>query len=59
MMRDAALKFLYGEKRKAKQSLGQAETRPGVKQEELDNLRHRIEVLEWLEPLVLNAKEEE
>ena len=58
MMRDAALKYIYAEKRKAKQSLGQAETRPGVKQDELDNLRQRIEVLEWLEPLVLNAEEE-
>ena len=58
MMRDAALKYIYTEKRKAKQSLGQAESRPGVTQEELDNLRLRIEVLEWLEPLVLNAEEE-
>lgn len=57
-MRDAALKFIYAEKRKAKIALGQAETRPGVKQDELDNLRQRIEVLEWLEPLVLNAEEE-
>ena len=39
MMRDAALRYIYGEKRKAKQSLGQAETRPGVTQDELDHLR--------------------
>lgn len=56
-MRNAALKFIYTEKRKAKQSLGQAENRPGVKQEELDNLRQRIEVLEWLEPIVLKEEE--
>ena len=58
MMRDAALRFIYAEKRKAKIALGQAENRPGVTQEELGNLLLRIEVLEWLEPLVLNAEEE-
>lgn len=58
MMRDAALKYIYTEKRKAKIALGQAETRHGVTQEELDNLQQRIEVLEWLEPLVINAEEE-
>ena len=57
-MRDAALKYIYTEKRKAKIALGQAEARPRVTQEELDNLRQRIEVLEWLEPLALNAEEE-
>ena len=58
MMRDAALKYIYAEKRKAKIALGQAENRPGVTQDELEALETKIAVLEWLEPLALNAEEE-
>ena len=58
MMRDVALAYIYREKRRAKIALGQAESRPGVTQDELDALETKIAVLEWLEPLALNAEEE-
>lgn len=57
--RERALEYLYRELRKAKIALGQAETRPGVTHQELKNLRNKIEVLDYLTPLVLTAKEDE
>ena len=57
--RERALEYLYRELRKAKIALGQVETRPGVTHQELKNLRNKIEVLDYLTPLVLTAKEDE
>ena len=56
---DRALEYLYRELKRAKISLGQAENRPGVTIEELETLRNKILVLDYLTPLVLAAKEEE
>lgn len=52
-IQEAAQKYLYKELKNAKIALGRAETRPGVTQEELDNLNRKIAVLDWLTPLAL------
>ncbi len=44
----AALNYLYGELRKAKHALGHAESRKGVTREELVNLNHKINNIDWL-----------
>lgn len=56
--REEALRFLYKNLREAKIALGRAESRPGVKREELDNLERKIAVLDWMIPLVIKAGEE-
>ncbi len=56
--REAALRMLYKQLREAKFALGQAEKKPGVKPEELDNLERKIAVLDWMIPLVIKAEEE-
>ena len=56
-MRELALGYLYREIKRARIALGKAEYRPGVTQEELDNLRQRIEVLEWISAVVLKEEE--
>lgn len=53
-----ALHFLYKQLREAKIAYGRAENRPGVKREELDNLLRKINVLDWMIPLVMNAEDE-
>lgn len=58
-MRDIAQKWLYGELRKTKIVFGQAESRHGVKQEELDNLKRKIDVLDYLTTLVNKEPVEE
>lgn len=58
-MRDIAQKWLYGELRKTKIAFGQAESRHGVKQEELDNLKRKIDVLDYLTTLVNKEPVEE
>ena len=57
--REEALRILYKQLREAKISLGYAESKTGVKQEELDNLQRKIVVLDWMIPLVLTANEED
>lgn len=57
--REKALEYIYRELRKAKIAFGQAETRSGVTPQELENLQKKIDVLDYLTPLVLAAKEEE
>lgn len=54
-IQEAAQKYLYKELKRAKISLGQAENRPGVIQEELDNLKRKIAVLDWLTPFALSG----
>lgn len=56
--REEALRILYKQLREAKLALGHAENKPGVKQEELDNLQRKIAVIDWMIPLVIAAKEE-
>jgi hypothetical protein len=51
-IRDRALDYLYREMKKAKISLGQAEARPGVTSQELENLQNKIDVFDWLTTLV-------
>lgn len=50
--RDRALQYLYRELKKAKIALGQAETRPGVTSQELENLQNKIDMFDWLTVLV-------
>ena len=57
--REDALRFLYKNLREAKIAFGRAENRPNVKQEEFDNLQRKIAVMDWVIPLVIQAKEEE
>ena len=57
-MQQKALKWLYGQLKKAKVDLGKAECRPGVTQVELETLRERAEVIDWIIPLVIKADDE-
>ena len=57
--RKMALNWLYRELKRAKIALGHAETRPGVKREELDNLQRKIDVLDYLTTLVNKEPVEE
>lgn len=52
-MFDKAITYLYKQLKDTRISLGHAERRPGVTDEELDNLRGRIGVIEWLTGVVL------
>ena len=56
--REEALRMLYKQLRQAKTALGHAESKPNVKQEELDNLERKIAVLDWMIPLVIKAEED-
>ena len=47
-----ALNYLYSELRKSKHALGHAESRKGVTQEELSNLKRKIENIDWIICLV-------
>ena len=52
-MREIALKWLYKELKKTRVALGHAEWKPNVKQRELDDLRGKIDILEYLCGLVI------
>ena len=56
-MRDRALRFVEIMIRDTRQSIGRAERKPGVRQEELENLNSKLEMLEWISGVVLAAKE--
>lgn len=56
--RDEALRFLYKNLWESKTALSRAETRPGVTAEELANLQKKIDVIDWIVPLVIKAEEE-
>lgn len=51
-MSEIALKWLYKELKKARVALSYAECKEGVKQQELDDLRGKIDLLEYLASLV-------
>lgn len=55
-IRENALSFLYRELRAAKIALGHAEGRPGVTQDELDNLQKRIDAIDWMLPIVIKEE---
>lgn len=55
---EKTLEYLYREQRKAKHAYGQAEYRPGVTMEELDNLRWKIQAIDYCIGLVLAASHE-
>lgn len=57
-MREIALKWLYKELKKAKVALGHAEWKPNVNHQELDDLRGRIDILEYLCGLVIKEEVE-
>lgn len=55
-MRTKALKWIEKQIRQTRQALGRAEYKPGVKPEELENLRGKIEVLEFISGAALRAE---
>lgn len=52
-MREIALKWLYKELKRTRVALGHAEWKPNVNHQELDELRGRIDILEYLCGLVI------
>ena len=52
-MREKALKWLYRELKRTRVAFGHAEWKPNVKQRELDELRGKIDILEYLCGLVI------
>lgn len=57
-MWEQALDYLYKEIKKTKVSIGHAERKPGVTQQELDDLNRKAEILELTAALVLKEGEE-
>lgn len=57
--RDKALEWIEKQIRQTRQALGRAEYKPGVKPDELENLRGKIEVLEFISGAVLKADDTE
>ena len=55
-MRDDALSYLYKKLKKARIALAFAESKPGTTKKELDNIQHKIHVLEWISALVLKEE---
>lgn len=53
--RDKAFEWIEKQIRQTRQALGRAEYKPRVKAEELENLRGKIEVLEFISGAVLRA----
>lgn len=47
-MKELALKYLYRQLKKARFSLGEAESKQNVDVDEIANLKIKIDVLEWL-----------
>ena len=55
-MRDDALSYLYKKLKKARIALAFAESKPGTTQKELDSIKRKIAVLEWISALVLKEE---
>ncbi len=51
-IRETAQRELYKRQKRLKISLGNAETRPGVTAGELDNIRRKLEIIDYLIGLV-------
>lgn len=58
-MKLLALTYLYRLLREAKSSLTHAEYRPNVPPEELSFLRQRIEILDYIIPIILKSEDDE
>lgn len=54
-MRDQALEYLHKQLKKAKIAQGYAESTKAT-QKELDNIQRKINVLEWIIPVVLKEE---
>lgn len=50
---EQALDYLYRDLKRTRISIANAERKQGVKQEELDDLTHKADAIEWLTALVL------
>lgn len=50
---EKALDYLYRDLKRTRIALAHAERREGVRQEELEDLQGKAEVIEWLTALVL------
>lgn len=59
MNRDTALKWLYGQLRRKRIAVGQAEKKPNVDAVEVECLQSAIDVIEWLIGVVLERSSEE
>ena len=59
MNRETALKWLYGQLRRKRIAVGQAEKKPNVDAAEIGNLQSAIDVIEWLIGVVLERSSEE
>ena len=51
-IRDKSQRLLYERQKRVKISIGNAERRPGVQQEELENLQAKLDVIDYLITLV-------
>ena len=51
-IRDKTQRLLYERQKRVKINLGNAEHRPGVRQEELENLQTKLDVIDYLITLV-------
>lgn len=51
-IRETAQQELYRRQKRLKIILGNAEQRPGVTQAELDNIRRKLDIIDYLIPLV-------
>lgn len=58
-MKLLALTYLYRLLRETKQSLGRAEHRPNAPPEELTALRQRIDILDYIIPIILKSEDDE
>lgn len=58
MNRDIALSWLYGQLRKKRIALANAERKPGVKKEEIDDIQSAIDTIDWIIGKVLEAPNE-
>ena len=58
-MRLLALTYLYRLLRDAKQSLSRAEAKPNAPPSELASLAERIEILDYIIPIILKSEDDE
>lgn len=56
-MQEQAYRWIERQIRKTRISIGHAESKQSVNSSEVRNLYQRLNMLEWLSQLVLNAKE--
>lgn len=59
MTYETALEWLYGQLKKKRIALGNAESKPNTPKEETDNIRSAIEVIEWIIAKVIEKGDKE